>query len=118
MNERPAVDRLREAMRNASVDDLDVAIEAAEELGRQAVAVAIAIEPPEPPAAPREDPEQRQRQLDAALGDAIEIASRHRQRLGRRVCSSSDARVTRQIYELLRAMAGPDGGADNDPSFQ
>jgi hypothetical protein len=48
----------------------------------------------------------------------MEIVSRHRTRLGRRVCSRSDATITRQIYELLRGMAGPDGGSDSDASFQ
>src|SRR5580698_1294361 len=92
MNERPAIDRLRQAMRNASVDELEEALEAAEE--------------------------ERQRLLDAALADAIEMVNRHRNRLGRRVCSRPDGTVTRQVYELLRSMAGGDGGADHDPSFQ
>jgi hypothetical protein len=116
MNERPAVDRLRQAMRNITVDELE---EAADELGRQAVAVALA----EPERAPpkRFDPtegEERQRLLDAALADAIETVARHRMRLGRRVCSRPDATVTRQVYELLRGMADASGGNDNDPSFQ
>jgi hypothetical protein len=117
MNERPAADRLRQAMRNISVDELE---EAADELGRQAVAVALAM--PEPPPAPKRfDPteeEERERVLDAALADAIETVSRHRMRLGRRVCSRPDGTVTRKIFELLRGMAGVDGGTDNDPSFQ
>jgi len=115
MNERPAVDRLREAMRNISVDELE---EAADELGRQAVAVALAEPPPVPERFKPTEEEERQRLLDAALADAIETVSRHRMRLGRRVCSRPDATVTRQIYEMLRGMAGPDGGADGDPSFQ
>jgi len=120
MNERPAVDRLRQAMRNASLDDLEGAIEAAEEMGRQAVAVALAA--PEPPPPPKRfDPteeEERERLLDAALADAIETVARHRNRLGRRVCSMPDGRVTRKIFELLRGMADASGGVDNDPSFQ
>ena len=114
MNERPAADRLRDAMRNISVNELE---EAAIELGRQAVAVAL-----EPPPTPKRyeptEEEERQRLLDAALADAIETVSRHRMRLGRRVCSRPDATVTRQIYEMLRGMAGADGGNDGDPSFQ
>jgi hypothetical protein len=99
MNERPAVDRLREAMRNANIEEMD---EAAEEFGRAAVAMAL-VEP-EPPPALREDPEQRQRDLDAALADAIEVASRHRSRLGRRVCTRSDGEIVRVIFEALRRM--------------
>jgi hypothetical protein len=106
------MNRLREALQRADIEELD----AVEEIGRQAVAVAIAAEV-EPPAAPREDPEQRQRMFDAALGDVVEIVNRHRLRLGRRVCSSSDAKIIRQVHELLRSMAGPDGGADQDASF-
>ena len=114
MNQRPS---LREALARADVAELDEA----DELGRQAVAVALA-EPERPPQQPERykpiEEEERQRMLDAALADAIEAVSRHRNRLGRRVCSRPDGTVTRQIYELLRSMAGPDGGADNDPSFQ
>ena len=117
MNERPAANRLREAMQRANVDELeDVAIE----LGHQAVAMAL-TEPERPPPPERYKPneeEERQRLLDAALGDAIEMVNRRRMQLGRRVCSRPDATITRQIYELLRSMAGTDGGADNDPSFQ
>ena len=91
MNERPS---LRQAMRNANIDELDDEVE-------QAVAVAIAYE--EPPA-PREDHDQRQRDLDAALADSIEIAARHRIRLGRRVCTRSDGEIVRLIFEALRRM--------------
>jgi hypothetical protein len=116
MNERPAVNRLREAMRNANIEALDEVEEVAEEIGRHAVAAALAP----PPQLKRLEPtdEERQRLLDAALADAIETVSRHRIRIGRRVCSRSDATITRQVYELLRSMAGADGGADNDASFQ
>jgi hypothetical protein len=118
MNERLPVDRLREALHRADIAELD---HAADELGRQAVAVALA-EPERPPQPPERykptDEEERQRLLDGALADAIETVSRHRMRLGRRVCSRPDATITRQVYELLRGMAGPDGGVDNDPSFQ
>lgn len=123
MNERPSAsqlggpivqgpsNRLREALRRADLDEIE---DAAVELGRQAVAVAIA----EPPAEARPDPDQRQRDLDAALADAIEVVSRARTRNGRRVCSRHDGEKVRQVYELLRSVMGPDGGADNDPSFQ
>jgi hypothetical protein len=115
MNERPAADRLRQAMRNISIDELE---DAADALGRQAVAVALA-EPEKPPKRfePSEE-EERQRLLDGALADAIETVARHRMRLGRRVCSRPDATITRQVYELLRGMADATGGNDSDPSFQ
>ena len=109
MNERPS---LREAMRNANIE----ALEEAEEMGLQAVATALAA----PPQLKRLEPteEERQRLLDAALADASNVMERHRDRLGRRVTSRHDAMTMRQIYELLRSMAGADGGADNDASFQ
>jgi hypothetical protein len=115
MNERPAgVDRLREALQRVDINELEAAAEA---LGQQAVQLALE----RPPAPKRFEPteeEERQRLLDAALADAIETVSRHRMRLGRRVCSRPDASVTRQIFEMLRGMAGVDGGNDSDPSFQ
>jgi hypothetical protein len=104
-------DRLREAMNNVNFEELE---QAAEEIGQEAVKAALAVV--EPPKADAEA--ERQRMLDAGLADAIETVARHRMRLGRRVCSRSDATITRQIYELLRSMAGTDGGADGDPSFQ
>ena len=119
MNQRPS---LREALQRADVGELD---DKADALGReigQAIAVALEEhETPPPPAPKRFDPteeEERERLLDAALADAIETVARHRLRLGRRVCSRPDGTVTRKIFELLRGMAGVDGGTDNDPSFQ
>jgi hypothetical protein len=114
MNQRPS---LREALARADVAELD---DAGDALGKQiGQAIAVALEEPPPPK--RFDPtdeEERERLLDAALADAIEMVARHRNRLGRRVCSRPDGTVTRKIFELLRGMAGPDGGTDNDPSFQ
>ena len=105
-------DRLREAMRNVNFEELE---QAADEIGQQAVKAALAVvEPPTKPDAEAE----RQRLLDAALADASNVVERHRDRLGRRVTSRHDATTMRQIYELLRSMAGTDGGADGDPSFQ
>ena len=115
MNQRPS---LREALARADVAELD---EVAGELGRQAIMNALAEVPEPAPPPKRYEPneeEERQRLLDAALADAIETVARHRNRLGRRVCSMPDGRVTRKIFELLRGMAGVDGGTDNDPSFQ
>ena len=116
MNPRPS---LREALARADVAELD---HVAEEVGRQAIMTALAevaqAEAPPPRRYEPNDEDERQRLLDAALADAIETVSRHRMRLGRRVCSRPDATITRQVYELLRSMAGADGGNDNDPSFQ
>ena len=114
MNPRPS---LREALARADIAELD---EVAGEVGRQAIITALAevAETPPPRRYEPTDEEERQRLLDAALADAIEMVNRHRNRLGRRVCSRPDGTVTRQIYELLRSMAGADGGNDSDPSFQ
>ena len=117
MNQRPS---LREALARADVAELD---HVAEEVGRQAIMTALAevaaqAETPSPRRYEPTEEEERQRLLDAALADAIETVSRHRMRLGRRVCSRPDATITRQVYELLRSMAGADGGNDHDPSFQ
>jgi hypothetical protein len=115
MNQRPS---LREALARADVAELD---EKADALGReigQAIATALEEQAPPPRRFEPTEEEERERLLDAALADAIEMVSRHRMRLGRRVCSRPDGTVTRKVFELLRAMAGPDGGADNDPSFQ
>ena len=116
MNQRPS---LREALARADVAELD---EVAGEVGRQAIITALAevaaAETPPPRRYEPNEEEERQRLLDAALADAIEMVNRHRNRLGRRVCSRPDGTVTRQIYELLRSMAGADGGNDSDPSFQ
>ena len=59
---------------------------------------------------------QRQRDLDGALADAIEVVARQRARLKRRVCSRHDGETTRRVYELLRGML--ESGADDDASFQ
>jgi len=111
MNERPGVDRLREAMHRASDEE-------AGDVGRQAIATALAeVEQPAERYKPTEE-EDRQRLNDAALGDVIEMVARHRMRLGRRVCSISDAKVIRMAHELMRSMADASGGNDSDPSFQ
>ena len=104
MNERPSTNRLRDALHNVNIAELE---EAADELGRQAVAVALAT--PEPtPAAPRRfeptEEEERQRLLDAALADAIEAVARHRARVGRRTCIQADGKAVRLIFETLRGM--------------
>jgi hypothetical protein len=123
MNPRPS---LREALARADIAELD---EASDKLGReigQAIAVALEEHEERPPSPPSPQPrrfepteeEERERLLDAAFADAIEMVNRHRNRLGRRVCSRPDATTTRKIFELLRSMAGVDGGTDNDPSFQ
>jgi hypothetical protein len=60
---------------------------------------------------------QRQRNLDSALADAVEVVKRHRSRLGRNVCSTHDGAAIRQIWVLLGGMVGADGTSDSDPSF-
>jgi hypothetical protein len=109
---RGTMNRLSEALKRADIAELEVV---AEEIGQEAVQVALAMV--ETPAKPDAEVE-RQRLLDAALADASNVMERHRDRLGRRVTSRHDATTMRQIYELLRSMAGTDGGADGDPSFQ
>jgi len=103
---------LRQAMENADFD--------ADEVGRQAVHEVEESRRLDAAEQRRlEEAEiQRQRDLDAALADAIEVVARARGRAGRRVCSRHDGQTTRQIFELLRAIHGTDGGADGDPSFQ
>jgi hypothetical protein len=85
-------------MYNANIE----ALEEVEEMGLQAVAAALAA----PPQLKRLEPteEERQRDLDGALADAIEIVSRHRMRLGRRICTRSDGEIVRLIFEALRRM--------------
>ena len=100
---------LREALARADLAELD---DVAQAIGREAAQAALARMPVVDAEA------ERQLLLDAALADAIETVARHRMRLGRRVCSRPDGTVTRQVFELLLSMAGPDGGADGDPSFQ
>jgi hypothetical protein len=51
--------------------------------------------------------------LDGALADAIEIVSRHRMRLGRRICTRSDGEIVRLIFEALRRMPAE----TSDPGF-
>ena len=112
MNQRPS---LREALKRADLIEID---ELAEEIGQQAVAVALeenrehgaVIHAPEPLVKPSAE-EERQRMLDAALADAIEVVARHRARLGRRVCIQSDGKSVRLIFETLRGMP-------SDPSDQ
>ena len=61
--------------------------------------------------------EERQRELDAALADAVEMVARQRARLGRRTCSRHDGETIRRIFELLRGLMA-ESAADADPSFQ
>ena len=110
MNERPGVDRLRQAMRNANIEEI---AHVADEIGQQAIAVALqqaeAAEPAQQPKRFEPTEEDRQRLLDEAWRDASRAMEQNRDRLGRRSTSTHDARVHRQIFELLRSMApGPD----------
>jgi predicted DNA-binding transcriptional regulator YafY len=101
------VDRLRDAMEAADAEEIEAAVKTA--LEEQAA----------PPDAIKAEAEalvlQRQRDLDAALADAIEVVARHRARLSRKVCSRHDGQTVRQVFELLRGML--ENGADGDPSF-
>lgn len=94
----PRADMLKAAMAAADVDEIE---RVADEIGREAVAVAIAAQVVE---ASVHDDEERQRMLDAALADAIEAVARHRGRLGRRVCNKADGKAVRLIFETLRGM--------------
>jgi hypothetical protein len=52
---------------------------------------------------------QRQRDLDAALAEVVELVTRHRARLGRKTCSHHDGGIIRRIFDLLRSMSpGPE----------
>lgn len=110
MNPRPS---LREALHRADVAELD---EKADALGREiGQAIAVALEEPPPERYKPNEEEERQRALDAALADAIEVVARHRARLGRRVCIQSDGKSVRLIFETLRAMP-PDSSDQGFPS--
>jgi len=103
------MNRLQAAMNNADLNEIEAV---ADEVGREAVRVAIAA----PDAGKAEAEAQRQRDLDAALADSIEVVARQRARLGRRICSRHDGEQVRRIFELLRGLM--DAGADQDASFQ
>lgn len=113
--------RLKEAMERADAAAMN---DIADEIGREAVTRIVAQRPPAPTPEPERPPppknidEERQRILDALAGDLDEVANRHRARLGRRVCSAGDAKIKRIAFEQFRSMAGPEGGADNDPTWQ
>jgi hypothetical protein len=52
---------------------------------------------------------QRQRDLDAALAEVVELVTRHRSRLGRKTCSHHDGGIIRRIFDHLRSMSpGPE----------
>lgn len=112
----PNVNRLQAAMEAADADE-----SAAVELGEEAVRIALGEAPGLAPSdAIKAEADalilQRQRDLDAALADSIEVVSRHRARLSRKVCSRHDGETVRRVFELLRGML--ETGADGDPSFQ
>ena len=54
---------------------------------------------------------QKQRDLDSALAETVELVARHRARLGRKTCSVHDGATIRRIYDLLRSLfpAGLEG---------
>lgn len=105
--------RLKEAMERADAAEMN---DIADEIGREAINRAMAVIEPE---RPKSNPdEERQRILDALASDLDEVANRHRARLGRRICSASDARIKRIAFEQFRSMAGPESLAENDGSWQ
>jgi hypothetical protein len=110
-------DHLRQAMAATDIAELDTL---AEEIGAAAMQTALSVRPQAPS---REDEaarekqladaaEQRQRDQDAALADAIETVSRHRARLGRKTCSAHDGATIRKVFELLRGLTP---GAEEGP---
>jgi hypothetical protein len=109
MNQRPS---LREALARADVAELD---EKADALGREiGQALAVALEEQTPQAPERYKPneeEERDRLRGEAMRDASRAVEQQRDRLGRRLTSTHDAKVMLKIFELLRSMAAePDGG--------
>jgi hypothetical protein len=109
---------LQRAMINADAPAAVLGLTAIEaELHRPEVQIETppALIEPEGPSA-QDIEAQRQRDLDAALADAVEIVARHRQRLGRRICSRNDGRIIRAVFDQLRVMSGPDA-LFNDPGF-
>lgn len=85
-----AANRLKQAMRNAEVEELE---REAVAIGVAAVQVALA-EPAN---------EDQQRHLDAALDDAMDIVARHRWRMGQRL-GHDDGKIVRRIHALLREL--------------
>ena len=55
---------------------------------------------------------QRQRDLDAALADAIEVVARQRARLARRTCTRHDGETVRHIFEALRGLLSQSDSSD------
>ena len=105
------MNRLQLAMENANLEDLG---READAIGREAVMSALAP-PVDDGRAKAEAEAARQRDLDAALADAIEVVARHRVRLGRRTCSVHDGQTVRRVFELLRGVLPISG--DADPGF-
>jgi hypothetical protein len=103
-------DRLRLAMAAADSEP-DETTRTVDAVGLEAVSLALASPAEVRKDEPRKDEVDRQRDLDAALADAVEAVARQRARLGRRVCSRHDGEAVRKIFEVLRALQP---GADSD----
>ena len=103
------MNQLQRAMHNigADLEDQDFAAAAA----REAVQAALAHDDARAEAAQLDV--QRQRDLDAALADAIEVVARQRTRLGRRVCNRLDGELVRIVFETLRRVQSE----TSDPGF-
>ena len=106
---------LQKAMHNigADLEDMEFAAQAAETVGREAVMAALAHDDARQVEHANELAIQRQRDLDAALADAIEIVARQRARLGRRVCNRLDGELVRTVFETLRRVQAE----TSDPGF-
>jgi hypothetical protein len=102
---------LRRAM---AIVDEDV-----ETVGLAAVSAALVVQGPDEDAIRRklddearekaEAEAQRQRDLDGAMGDVVELVARHRARLGRKTCSAHDGATIRKIFDLLRSLHSGNG---------
>ena len=94
------MNQLQRAMHNIGADLEDQ--EFIQAAGCEAVQAAIAHDDAKSDFARQLEEEKRQRDLDAALADAIEIVARQRARLGRRVCNRFDGELVRTVFETLR----------------
>ena len=92
-------------MNDLSAADLEEIDAVATTIGAEAVQTVLALQPREDDARKAEAEAQRQRDVDAALADSIEMVARHRARLGRKTCSAHDGAAVRKIFELLRGLA-------------
>jgi hypothetical protein len=106
---------LREALERADDAELD---EAAGDIARHAVQAALAHDEGRAQTEAEERARQSRefeakRQYHLTLRDATEVVRLQRERLGRRVCTTSDAEAQQIIFEALRRMQAD----SSDPGF-